>query len=55
MYKFYGKITLKQKHSMNDITQTPIFGSKVIEVEDYIDLGTPEIRRLLIDYEKDSN
>ena len=50
------KSTLKQKHSMNDITTTPIFSSKVIEVEDYIDLGTwPEIRRLLIDYEKDSN
>ena len=53
---FMEKSTLKQKHSMNDITTTPIFGSKVIEVEDYIDLGTwPEIRRLLIDYEKDSN
>ena len=24
---------------MNDITTTPIFGSKVIEVEDYIDLA----------------
>ena len=48
--------TLKQKHTMNDITTTPIFGSKVIEAENYIDLGTwPEIRRLLIDYEKDSN
>ena len=53
---FMEKSTLKQKHSINDITSTPIFGSKVIEVEDYIDLGTwPEIRRLLIDYEKDSN
>ena len=50
------KSTLKQKHSQNEITSTPIFGSKVIEVEDYIDLGTwPEIRRLLIDYEKDNN
>ena len=48
--------TLKQKHTINEITQTPIFGSKVIEVADYIDLGTwPEIRRLLIDYEKNNN
>ncbi len=53
---FMEKSTLKQKHSQNEITQTPIFGSKVIEVADYIDLGTwPEIRRLLIDYEKDYN
>ena len=53
---FMEKSTLKQKHTQNEITQTPIFGSKVIEVEDYIDLGTwPEIRRLLIDYEKDNN
>ena len=53
---FMEKSTLKQKHSQNEITQTPIFGSKVIEVADYIDLGTwPEIRRLLIDYEKDNN
>ena len=53
---FMEKSTLKQKHSQNEITQTPIFGSKVIEVENYIDLGTwPEIRRLLIDYEKDNN
>ena len=57
MYKFYGKINLKTK-AFNEryYSNTPIFGSKVIEVEDYIDLGTwPEIRRLLIDYEKDSN
>jgi hypothetical protein len=47
---------LKQKHSINEITSTPIFGSKVIEVEDYIDLGTwSEIRRLLLKYEKDIN
>ena len=53
---YMEKSTLKQKHSQNEITQTPIFGSKVIEVENYIDLGTwPEIRRLLIDYEKDNN
>ena len=50
------KSTLKQKHTQNEITQTPLFGSKVIEVADYIDLGTwPEIRRLLIDYEKNNN
>ena len=50
------KSTLKQKHTQNEITQTPIFGSKVIEVENYIDLGTwPEIRRLLIEYEKNNN
>jgi hypothetical protein len=53
---FMEKSTLKQKHTINEITQTPIFGSKVIEVADYIDLGTwPEIRRLLINYEKDNN
>ena len=53
---FMEKSTLKQKHTQNEITQTPLFGSKVIEVANYIDLGTwPEIRRLLIDYEKDSN
>jgi hypothetical protein len=53
---FMEKSTLKQRHEVNEITQTPIFGSKVIEVADYIDLGTwPEIRRLLIDYEKDNN
>ena len=39
-----------------EIQKTPIWGSKVIEVANYIDLGTwPEIRRLLIDYEKDNN
>ena len=38
------------------IQKTPIWGSKVIEVANYIDLGTwPEIRRLLIDYEKNNN
>ena len=29
---FMEKSTLKQKHSINEIAQTPIFGSKVIEV-----------------------
>ena len=53
---FMEKSTLKQKHSINEITSTPIFGSKAIEVADYIDLGTwPEIRRLLLNYEKDNN
>ncbi len=53
---FMEKSTLKQKHSINEITSTPIFGSKVIEVEDYIDLGTwSEIRRLLLKYEKNIN
>ena len=54
---FMEKSTLKQKHTQNEITQTPLFGSKVIEVADYIDLGTygSEIGRLLIDYEKDNN
>src|SRR6056300_483320 len=53
---FMEKSTLKQKHTQNEITQTPLFASKVIEVAEYIDLGTwPEIRRLLIDYEKDNN
>jgi len=53
---FMEKSTLKQKHSINEIAQTPIFGSKVIEIADYIDLGTwPEIRRLLINYEKNNN
>ncbi len=53
---FMEKSTLKLKHSINEITSTPIFGSRVIEVASYIDLGTwPEIRRLLINYEKDNN
>ena len=53
---FMEKSTLKQKHEIYEIQKTPIWGSKVIEVANYIDLGTwPEIRRLLIDYEKDNN
>ena len=53
---YMEKSTLKQKHEIYEIQKTPIWGSKVIEVANYIDLGTwPEIRRLLIDYEKDNN
>ena len=42
------KSTLKHKIDYNEIKQTPIYKSKGIEVQDYIDLGTwEEIRRLL--------
>ena len=51
---FMEKSTLNLKRLDDEITQTPIFGSKGVEVLEYIDLGTwPEIRRLLKDYEKD--
>jgi len=50
---FMEKSTLNLKRLDDEITHTPIFGSKGIEVLEYIDLGTwPEIRRLLKDYEK---
>ena len=46
------KSTLKQRVSVDEIKNTPIFQSKGIKVDDYIDLGTwEEIRRLLADYE----
>ena len=47
--------TLEQEELENEITQTPMFGSKGIEVSDYSDLGTwPEIRKLFLNYEKDN-
>ena len=45
------KSTLKQRVSVDEIKTTPIYQSKGIKVEDYIDLGTwEEIRRLLADH-----
>jgi NDP-sugar pyrophosphorylase family protein len=45
---YMEKSTLKHKIDYNEIKQTPIYKSKAIEVQDYIDLGTwEEIRRLL--------
>lgn len=45
---YMEKSTLKHKINYNEIKQTPIYKSKAIEVQDYIDLGTwDEIRRLL--------
>ena len=53
---FMEKSTLNQSFDLNEIKDTPIYNSKGIEVSDYIDLGTwNEIRRLLINYEKDNN
>jgi len=50
------KSTLRLQVKYDEIEKTPIYKSKAIKVEDYIDLGTwPEIRRLLLNYEKDSN
>ena len=47
--------TLGLEELENEITQTPMFGSKGIEVDEYSDLGTwPEIRKLFLQYEKDS-
>ena len=49
------KSTLQKSVEPDEIKETPIYGSKAIEVEDYVDLGTwPEIRRLLLNYEKDN-
>jgi hypothetical protein len=49
------KSTLKQKISIDEIKQTPIYNSKGIEVEDYIDLGTwKEIRRMLLNEENNN-
>ena len=52
---FMEKSTLKQLVAQNEIETTPIYNSKAIDVEDYVDLGTwDEIKRLLIN-EKDNN
>ena len=49
---FMEKSTLRQRVNTNEIEATPIYQSKGIEVEDYIDLGTwPEIRKMLGNYE----
>ena len=54
--EFMEKSTLRQNVDPKEIQSTPIYGSKAIEVEDYIDLGTwAEIRRLLLNYEEDNN
>ena len=53
---FMEKSTLKLHTKDREIEQTPIFGSKAIEILDYIDLGTwPEIRRMILDYENNYN
>jgi len=50
---FMEKSTLNLKVNEKEIQSTPIYGSKAIKVKDYVDLGTwPEIRRLLLNYEK---
>ena len=52
---FMEKSTLKQQVDNAEILKTPIYNSKAIDVEDYIDLGTwDEIKRLLLN-EKDNN
>ena len=49
---FMEKSTLKQRIVNEEIKQTPIYKSKAIKVEDYIDLGTwEEIRRVLLNEE----
>lgn len=49
---FMEKSTLKQRVSVDEIKSTPLYQSKGIKVEDYIDLGTwEEIRRLLANHE----
>lgn len=51
---FMEKSTLKQKINHAEIEHTPIYKSKGIKVDDYVDLGTwEEIRRVLLD-EKNS-
>ena len=46
---FMEKSTLKQQVDNAEILKTPIYNSKAIDVEDYIDLGTwDEIKRLLL-------
>lgn len=45
---YMEKSTLKLRIDHNEIKETPIYRSKAIEVQDYVDLGTwSEIRRLL--------
>jgi NDP-sugar pyrophosphorylase family protein len=52
---FMEKSTLRQKISIDEIKQTPIYNSRGIEVEDYIDLGTwEEIRRMLLNEENNN-
>ena len=52
---FMEKSTLKQDVNDQEILNTPIYNSKAIDVEDYVDLGTwEEIKRLLIN-EKNNN
>ena len=49
---FMEKSTLKQHVDTSDIVTTPIFKSKGIKVDDYMDLGTwQEIRKLLSTHE----
>ena len=46
---FMEKSTLKHRIDFNEIKDTPIYNSKAIQVNDYIDLGTwDEIKRLLV-------
>jgi NDP-sugar pyrophosphorylase family protein len=48
---FMEKSTLNYNYDKNDIKKTPLFKSKGIQVEDYIDLGTwPDIRKTLSNY-----
>ena len=52
---FMEKSTLRQKFSIDAIKSTPIYNSKGIEVDDYIDLGTwKEIRRMLLNEENNN-
>jgi len=45
---FMEKSTLRQRVMLDEIKETPIYNSKGIRVQDYIDLGTwPEVRRYL--------
>jgi UTP-glucose-1-phosphate uridylyltransferase len=45
---FMEKSTLRQRISQDKVKETPIHGSKGIEVADYLDLGTwPELRRYM--------
>ena len=49
---FMEKSTLKQRIDNEEIKQTPIYKSKAIKVDDYVDLGTwEEIRRVLLSEE----
>jgi len=45
---FMEKSTLRQRVSVSEIENTPIYKSKGIEVKNYVDLGTwPEIQKVL--------